>query len=63
MWGKEVGSVRNGGRKKKNEREKSTDGLGWRRVEEEVFEARQSVGSIDGWAGEVGKEGNLRKRD
>ena len=28
---------------KKNEREKSTDGLGWRQVEEEVVEAGQSV--------------------
>ena len=28
---------------KKNEREKSTDGLGWRQVEEEVVEAGLSV--------------------
>ena len=35
-WGVEEG-------RKKNEREKSTDGLGWRQVEEEVVEAGQSV--------------------
>ena len=49
--------------RKKNEREKSTDGLGWRRVEEEAVEAGQSVGSIGSWASEVEKERNLRKRD
>ena len=35
--------MRSRGTKKKNEREKSTDGLGWRQVEEEVVEAGQSV--------------------
>ena len=38
--------MRSGGRKEKNDREKSTGGLGLQRVEEEVVRAGQSNGSI-----------------
>ena len=47
--GQGVGPVRSGGRKKKNEREKSTGGLGRRRVEEEVVEAGQLDGAWLAW--------------
>lgn len=49
--------------RKNNEREKSTSGLGWRRVEEEVAKARQPDGAWPVWVGHRSAMGHGLKRE